>query len=86
MNLKKIVAAAILLFPVVTSSVIAKPAAATESRDGHRVVVVESRDGHREERREERHERRWVFIRGHWETDRYGHRFWVPDHYEYRYF
>ncbi len=90
MNFKKIVAATILLVPVVTSAAMIKPAAATESRDGNRdrdrVVVVESRDGHREERREFRHERRRVFVPGHWEMDRHGHRFWVPDRYEYRYF
>lgn len=89
MNLKQTVAAAILLFPIVASSVIAKPAAAGESQNGHSdraVVVVESKDGHGGHKGEFRHHHRRIWVPGHWEINRFGHRYWVPGHYEYRYF
>ena len=91
MNLKQTIAATILLLPIVVSSVIAKPAAAGESQNGRNdrdrtVVVVESKDGHGHHKEEFRRHQRRIWVPGHWETNRFGHRYWVHGRYEYRYF
>lgn len=87
MNFKQTIAAAIILFPVVASSVVAKPAAATESQSGRSdrtVVVVESKGDYHKGHFHRHHRRVW--IPGHWEYNRHGHRYWVPGRYVYRYF
>jgi hypothetical protein len=81
MNVKQIIAAAILLVPVATASLLAKPAAAHEGFvkriETQKIVIV-----HRPKHEFFRYRR--VFIPGHWEYNRFGHRYWVSGRYVYR--
>jgi hypothetical protein len=81
MNVKQIIATAILLVPVTAASLVAKPASAHEVSvkriETQRVVVV-----HRPKYESFRYRR--VFIPGHWEYNRFGHRYWVSGRYVFR--
>lgn len=83
MNVKKMIAAALLLVPVAAISLSVKPASAQEFYryyeeprfNEHRVITQETVYRFH-------HHRIWV--PGHWDYDRYGDRFWIPGHYELR--
>jgi hypothetical protein len=77
MNIKQAIAATLLLVPMATASIAAKPAAAhevfTRRIDDRRVLIVE------------RFRPRRFWIPGHFDCDRFGRRYWVPGRFEFRY-
>ncbi len=76
MNIKQTIVAALLLVPMATASLAAKPASAhevvTRRADDRRIVIVE------------RFRHRRIWIAGHFDFDRFGHRYWVPGRFEFR--
>jgi hypothetical protein len=76
MNIKQAIAATLLLVPMATASLAAKPASAHEAIirrvDDRRILIVERI----------RHRRIWVH--GHFDFDCFGHRYWVPGRFEFR--
>ncbi len=81
MNVKQFIAASLLIVPVAAASLSVKPAAAHETVirrvETERTVFV-----HRPRYEVFRHRR--VFIPGHWEFNRFGHRYWVSGRYDVR--
>jgi hypothetical protein len=86
MNVKKAVAAAILLLPVVASSVIAKPAAAESQVKlvDSNLTVISSKGGHHDGHFHRHYRKIWV--PGYWKVNKFGHRYWVPGYYKYVFF
>jgi len=85
MNVKQIIAASLLMVPVAAASLSAKPASANEAFT-RRIVTERTvfvNDFHRHHRREFFQHRR-IWLPGHWEFNRFGHRYWVSGRYVFR--
>ena len=84
MNVKKMIAAALLLVPAAALSLSVKPASAHD--DFYRHYEEPRLNDHRVITQEPvyRFHHRRVWVPGHWDYDRHGERFWIPGHYEFR--
>jgi len=81
MNVKQLIAAALLIVPVAAAALSANPASANEGLT-RRFETERAEFRHRP--RHEFFRQRRFFVPGHWEFNRFGHRYWVSGHYEYR--
>ncbi len=87
MNVKQIIAASLLMVPVAAASLSAKPASANEAFTRRTVTertVFVNHPSHENHFRREFFRHRRVWIPGHWEFNRFGHRYWVSGYYVFR--